>query len=120
MIMISTMYNNISALMALGTKMGVTANNVANVESEGFKKSRAVLKEGRSNTGVQVDIEKINTPGPVIQVPNENKMIEKELSNVDLVEELSSTIPTQRGYEANLKVIKSLDEMLGSVIDILG
>ncbi len=33
--------NNISALKAFGAKMGVTANNIANVESEAFKKSRA-------------------------------------------------------------------------------
>ncbi len=118
--MIEAMYNNISALMALEKKMGVTANNVANVESEGFKKSRAVLKEGRNNTGVQVEIDKINTPGPIIQVPNDNKMTEKEMSNVNLAEEFALSIPTQRGYEANLKVIKSIDEMLGSVIDILG
>jgi len=118
--MIETMYNNISALVALEKKMGVTANNVANVESEGFKKSRAVLKEGRNNTGVQVHIDKINTPGSVVQVPDGNKMVEKELSNVDLAEEFALSIPTQRGYEANLKVIKSIDDMLGSVIDILG
>jgi hypothetical protein len=34
--------NNISALKAFGAKMGVTANNIAKVASEAFKKSHAM------------------------------------------------------------------------------
>lgn len=118
--MMVSMYNNISALMALEKKMGVTANNVANVESEDFKKSRAVLKEGNNGLGVQVEIDKVITQGPVVQISENGRMMEKELSNVDIAEELSLSIPTQRGYEANLKVIQSMDDILGAVIDIIG
>ena len=42
------------------------------------------------------------------------------MSNVDLTEEIPQTITAQRGYEANLKLIETQDEMLGSVLDILG
>jgi flagellar hook protein FlgE len=44
--------------------------------------------------------------------------IEKEMSNVDLTEEIPEMIPTQRGYEANLKAIKTQDEMLGTLINL--
>lgn len=43
-----------------------------------------------------------------------------EMSNVDIAKEITDTIPLQRGYEANLTVIKTKDEMLGSLLDILG
>ncbi|MCF8062826.1 MAG: flagellar basal body protein [Deltaproteobacteria bacterium] len=110
--------SNLSALQALGTKMAVTADNVANVSSDAFKKSRAVLEEGE-NGAVKVDIQKIGTPGPVIQDTRGTEPVERELSNVDLAEELPRTIPTGRGYEANLKIIQTRDEMLGTVIDLL-
>ena len=117
--MISSISSTLSALKAYGKKMGVTANNVANLQSEEFKKSRAVFKEGRQGD-VAVDIEKIDTPGPIITEIEEGEMVEKELSNVDLAEELPQSIVAQRGYEANLKTIQTYDETLKSIIDIVG
>ncbi len=43
-----------------------------------------------------------------------------EGSNVDPAKEITDTIPLQNGYEANLKVIKTRDDMLGTILDILG
>ncbi|MBW2304960.1 MAG: flagellar hook protein FlgE [Deltaproteobacteria bacterium] len=43
-----------------------------------------------------------------------------EQSNVELAKEITDTIPLQRGYEANIKTIKTQDEMLGTILDILG
>lgn len=117
--MVSPINNNISALSALGQKMAVISNNIANVESEGFKKSRAVIQEGE-NGGVDVDITQIDTQGPIRTENVDGEMVERELSNVDLAEEITETIPTQRGYEANLTAIRTRDDMLGSVLDILG
>lgn len=41
--MISSVYNNISALFAFGAKMGVNANNLANVNTDAFKKAGQTL-----------------------------------------------------------------------------
>lgn len=117
--MISSVNSGLSALRAFGEKMAVTGNNVANMNTEEFKKSRAILKEG-SNGDVQVEVDRVNTPGPTIVEINDGKMTEKELSNVDLAEEISQTILAQRGYEANLTTIKTRDEMLGTLVDIIG
>jgi len=38
---------------------------------------------------------------------------------VSLPEEMVGMMVSQRGYEANIPVIKASDEMLGSLIDIL-
>ena len=99
--------------------MSVISNNVANVETDEFKKSRAILKEGKGGN-VQVDISRNDTPGPTIIEDNNGEMIERELSNVDLSEEIPQMIPTQRGYEANIVAIKTQNEMIGSLLDIIG
>ncbi|MBN1847095.1 MAG: flagellar biosynthesis protein FlgC [Deltaproteobacteria bacterium] len=118
--MISSISSSLSSLDAFGAKMDVTANNVANVESEGFKKSRADLAEG-PNGAVEVEISRVDSPGSLVyEEDSDGQMVEKELSNVDLTEEIPQTIIAQRGYEANLKLIATRDDMLGSVLDILG
>ena len=48
------------------------------------------------------------------------EITEKELSNVDLTEEIPQLTSTQRDFEANIKAIEIKEEMLGSVLDILG
>ena len=44
----------------------------------------------------------------------------RELSNVDLTEEMSEMITTKHGYTANLKAVETQDEMLGAALDIVG
>ena len=116
--MISSVQSNLSALRAFGEKTAVTANNVANVESEGFKKSRALLKEGAGGN-VEVDILGIETPGEGKIEVTEDEIKERERSNVDLAEELTETILTRSGYEANAAVVRTRDETLGTLLDIL-
>ena len=117
--MIPSVNSTISALQAYKTRLGVTADNIGNVNTEGFKKSRATLKEG-SNGGVQVDINRVDTPGHRYQVLESDQLVEKESSNVNLEEEFPEMMVTQRTYEANLKVLQTQDRMLGTLMDIMG
>jgi flagellar hook protein FlgE len=110
--------STLSALQAYRKSMGVTANNIANVNTEEFKKSRATMIEG-VNGGVEVDVEKVNTPGHRYQELQGDQMVEKETSNVNLEEEIPDLMVTQRTYEANLKVLQTRDKMLGSMLDII-
>ena len=110
--------SSLSAIKAFGTKMGVTANNIANVETKGFKKSTATLVEGHKEN-VEVEITQPDIPGPVIVDETDGQLTETEMSNVDLAEEIPQTILAQRGYEANLATIRTQDEMLKSIIDIV-
>jgi flagellar basal body rod protein FlgC len=116
--MIPIISSNLSALRAFGKKMAVIANNVANIKSEGFKKSRAVLKEGPVN-GVSVEISKIETPGPLVPVEEDGKTVLKETSNVELAQEIPQASLTKRYYQANLAVLDEEDEMLGTLLDII-
>jgi len=117
--MISAVNSTISALQANKSRLGVTADNIANVNTDEFKKSRAIQKEG-NNGNVQVNIERVNTPGHRYQELEGNQVIEKEGSNVNLEEEIPELMVTQRAYEANLKVLQTHDKMLGTLLDITG
>lgn len=117
--MITNVSSNLSALRAYGTKMGVHADNVANVNTDGYKKNRALLKEG-PNQSVDVDIQKVDTPGAVYERYEGHERVEKETSNVDLTEEFPAMMTTQHAYKANLKVVQAQDEVLGSLLDIMG
>ena len=117
--MIPSLNSTLSALQAYKKSMGVTANNIANVNTDEFKKSRATMKEG-VNGSVEVEIDKVITSGHRYQVLEGNQMVEKETSNVNLEEELPDLMITQRTYEANLKVLQTKDKMLGATLDILG
>lgn len=115
----SALNNSASAMTAHGTKMAVTANNVANVNTDEFKSSRALIEEGQVPESVRVSISKDETQGPLVTESRNGETVETELSNTDIARELTSTIPTQRGYEANARTIRTQDEMLGTVIDMV-
>lgn len=116
--MISSISNNLSALKAYGTGLAVKANNIANTDSENFKKSRAIYSEG-VNGGVKTEIQKLD-PDNVFPTENtEARNSDVQPSNVDLTEEIPGMVIDQRGFEANLKAIKTKEEMLGSILDII-
>jgi len=117
--MISALNSTVSALRAFVTKLGVTADNVANVNTDGFKKGRATLHEGQ-NGAVRVEISRDNSPGFRYDTVENGEKVEKETSNVDLTEEIPDLMLTKRAYQANLKTLETQDEMLGSLLDIVG
>ena len=115
--MISGIYSSISALLGFQTKVESTANNVANVNSDGYKKTKVTLHEGQTQ-GVTVNIQQVEDPGPMVYEQTNEGQVLVEKSNVDLTEELPNLMLAKRFYQANLKVIKTEDEMLGSLLDI--
>jgi len=117
--MISALNNTVSALRAFVTKLGVTADNIANVNTDGFKKNRATLQEDQ-NGGVRVEISRDESPGFRYDVIQNDEVLEKETSNVDLTEEIPDLMITKRAYQANLKTIETQGEMLGSLLDTIG
>jgi len=100
----------LSALNAFSKKVAVTSNNVANLNSDGYKKSRAVLQEGE-NGGVEASIRIIDAPGNPIPYEGD--------SDVDLAEEAVNMITARRGYEANIKSIEAQVELEETIVDIL-
>ena len=113
--MINSLGAGISGLRAMGTRLDVASNNVANANTDGYKKRRVQMEEG-INGGVTSRVTKTDTPGDRVQ----DQGGERELSNVDLAEEMVEAIATKAVYGANTRLIRTEDEMTGSVLDIVG
>ena len=115
--MIGAIHAALSGLTAFSTQIDVTAHNVANLNTTGFEKSRTefvALETG----GVRSVIQKDETAGSAILNDTGYGPAQFELSNGDLGEEIVNQIIGQRGFEANLQVLKAADNMLGRILDI--
>jgi len=115
--MINGIASGVSALRAIQKKVDVSANNVANVDSDGFKKSRVTLQEGDPQ-GVKAQVERVNTPGPVVYERSADGQKRVEKSNVELSEEIPAMMRSKRYLQANIKAIQTMDEMTGYLLDI--
>ena len=108
-----------AAISAIGTffrKMDVTANNIANVNTNNFKKSRAEMEDVYPS-GVKVSISRVDTPGDLL--PPDEQSQNKESSNVNLAEELVDLITTEHAVSANIMTMRTKDEMEKKLIDII-
>lgn len=122
----------LSALDAFGTSMAVTANNVANMNTDEFRASDVRLQTGSADQsgqeqGVQVaEIRQSTTEGPLRMdlrrevhedgsVSVEQGLVEG--SNTDVAKEMVNMITDQRAFEANAAVVRARDEMTGILVD---
>jgi flagellar basal body rod protein FlgG len=105
-----------TALAAYSQKVQATAHNVANLNTEGFKKSRVILQEGHP-AGVTASLQRIDSPGAPI--PSLDQATIAESSNVDVGEEMLNLMTSKHAFQANLKVIQTEEERIGFLLDIL-
>ena len=107
----------LSGVQAGGRVLGVSAHNIANFQTEEFKRTQATLEESPAG-GVIVNLTKDQRPGP--QLPTgDDPFVFREGSNVELEEELIHTLEATNLIEANLATIRTQDRVLGSLLDIL-
>ena len=117
--------SNVQALAAIGTAQQVSADNVANVNTEGFDSSRAVLETGPGGEGVRVaDVQEISAPGPMMPAPAPSPSSAEipplvEGSNTDIPREMTNMIMNENAYDANAVAIRTQDDMQGTVIDMI-
>jgi flagellar hook protein FlgE len=90
---------------------------VANVNTDGFKKSRTEFV-ALETSGVIPVVRKDDSAGPMVLRDSGYGPPQVELSNVDLGEETVNQILAQRGFEANISTLKTVDDMLGTILDI--
>ena len=115
--MISGIHSALSGLTAIQKKIESNANNVANINTDGYKKTRVTLHE-QEPQGIEAVVQQIQTPGPIVYEQTSGGDALVEQSNVELGEELPSMMLSRRFFQANLKTVQVQDEMLGSLLDI--
>ena len=115
--MIPAIQSAFSGLSAYSAKINSNASNIANANTEGFKKSRVILSAAESQ-GVQAQTEQVETPGPLAYEQTSKGMELVEQSNVDIAQELPDMSINAQLYKANLKTLQVADEMIGSLFKI--
>ncbi|MBP1626072.1 MAG: uncharacterized protein H6Q00_547 [Holophagaceae bacterium] len=99
---------SLSGLNAASQGLAVTANNVANANTEGYKTKRLDLeevKEGGVRASKVTESQESTGPGS---------------SNVDYATEMTNLMTQAGAYNANLQVMKTQDQMLGQFMDMKG
>lgn len=114
--MISAIHTALSGVTAFVKQIEVVAQNVANANTDGFKKSRTEFVELETG-GVLPVVQKDDSAGPAVLKNTGSGAAQVELSNVDLGEETVNQMLAQRSFEANLRTLKTADDMLGSILD---
>lgn len=88
----------VSGVQAASTRLNVSAHNVANANTPDFQKQ--VVRQSQETAGVVTTIGKSDEVG------------------VDLAAELVEQQAASYDYKANLRAIRTQEEMMGSLLDI--
>jgi len=117
---VSPLNSAIAGMYANAAKLAAAAHNIANVNTDGFKKSYAVIESSASGQP-DITLSLSGTPGSIVQagegLPEGDTT--RELSNVDMADELIQMRIAEYGYRSNFSVIRTQDEMIGTVLDII-
>jgi len=114
--MMAGIQSALSGLQAFAAKIGNNAHNVANMNTEKFKKDSVVLSS-QSPQGVRATVQPAEAPGPFTAELSDQGYEMVEQSNVDLGEELPDLMLNAHGYRANLKTLQTVDQMMQSLLD---
>lgn len=119
----------VSAFAAYGLGLGSTAHNLANTLTNGFKAGRVTYSELPHKSGVAAHgATKLDVSGPLVpwpeglpEPPAQSAAVPDgfvEGSTTDVPTEMVNLIVSSRTYQANTKVVSTVDQMLGTVIDM--
>ena len=117
--MIPSFYTSLSGLNAFQQQLNVAVNNLANVNTDGFKQSQIVLSSAEPQSVVAAS-KKLELHGPLALEQSADGVSVVEKLNVDVSQEMTGLITAKRAYQANLKALKAADETVESLLDIVG
>ena len=95
--------NNVSSIQAYQTMLNVNANNVANVNTDGFRPSDTRMSDDTNSVSANVRLTDDNG---------------SDKSQTDLAKELPDQIIAQDATAVNVAAIKTQGEMMGTLLDM--
>lgn len=95
--------NNISSIQAHQTMLNTSGNNIANVNSDGFRPSDTIITDNGHSVSAYN------------RVTDNNSSLK---SQTDLAKEIPDQIIAQDATAVNITAIKTQDEMFGTLLDI--
>ena len=112
-----TLNISLSALNSFSKVQDVVANNVANINTDGYSARRVRLEELPNNQGVRAEeVREEDTRQP--ERLNENRTNLPQ-NNVELAREFTEMIQNQNAYNANAQVVRTENQMVGELINKL-
>lgn len=120
----ASMMQSVSGMQTQSKRIGLTAENLSNVDTPGYHRKLLILTGQPSGadkflaTRIGLD----NTPGERSYDPS-HPMADGEgyitMSNVSLVTEIADMREANRTYEANLNTFQQARSMYSSLLDVL-
>lgn len=101
----------LTGMQTAGRMLGASAHNIANAQTDGFKRLKSIPEEG-SVGGVRVTLAQDHTAGSAFLAMHEG-------SHVDIQEELINTLEATQLFEANVGSLKVQSKLLGTLLDIV-
>lgn len=115
--MLNGILASLSGMLNATRRMNITANNIANSQTPGFKALRADNVETPGG-GVRIgSITQDDSQGP-LQLPGAPDVDPIEGSNVDIATEQVNLLLNRRAFEANVNALRAQDEALGDLLDL--
>ncbi len=116
------MIESVQALQAISVSQQVSANNVANVNTDEFRPSRVEYETGPGDQGVRVqEITYAITPDEYAETYDELRYEEMLLdgSYTDLATEMVQMIENEQAFAANVTALHTGLDMTGVLIDMM-
>lgn len=124
--MIIAFYASKSGAKNYQTCLDATADNIANLNTDGYKAHRVAfadllydetenkagqIPEAAAGFGSKTRLSRDLSEGILVPGEGTNQTEPVEKSNVDLVIELTGMMTAQRGFQVNLQMLKTADEI---------
>ncbi len=107
---ISSLSSGLSGLIANSTALDSSGNNIANASTNGYTPEVVNFQQGVTG-GVSVNISKAGAAASA----NENA---NAPSGTDLTTETVNSIQYKAGFDFNAQVVKTADQVLGTLLNI--
>lgn len=117
----------LSALDAYSTAQAVTANNLANVNAEDFRASRVTFADRPDLGGVAAQEVRQTAEAPPL-VPSmrlleqqgrvESEQVYRPGATTDVGREMVNLMVNEQAYAASAAVVRTQEELVGTVLDI--
>lgn len=112
----ATLNIGLSGLKSYQRALESTSHNIANSATAGFQPQQTIFQEAVKG-GVVVNISQNGTSAVPLAI-NVSPDATNETNGTDLATELINSLQYKVGFDLSVKLIKTSDEMLGTLIDI--
>ncbi len=115
----------VSGMELQSRRMGVTAENISNADTPGYKRKLLMVEESQLTSGEQFLASRVQLDeaegkrdyNPAHPMADADGYV--TMSNVSIVTELADMREANRSYEANLNTFQQARSMYRSLLDIL-